>query len=80
MHVDGHHLESSYLCISTYLPVKYRVQKEDVDESSFGNVLSLCFYYDANNSAYLSSIQFSPQNRSVEFHYLRTSWMKEHNI
>jgi len=52
----------------------------DVEESSFGNVLSLCFYYDANNSVYLSNIQLSPQNRSIEFHYLRTLWMKEHII
>jgi hypothetical protein len=62
--MDGHHLESSYLCISTYPPpIKYSLHKEDVEESSFGNVLSLCFYYDANNSVYLSNIQLSPQNR-----------------
>jgi hypothetical protein len=79
--MDGHHLESSYLCISTYLPVKYRLHKEGVEESSFGNVLlSLYYYYDANNSAYLSNIQLSPQNINIEFHYLRTLWMKEHII
>jgi hypothetical protein len=80
--MDGHHLESSYLCISTYLPCQISpTQGEDVEESSFGNVLlSLYYYYDANNSAYLSNIQLSPQTISIEFHYLRTLWMKEHII
>ncbi len=81
------------LKVATYVyphicPVKYRLHKEDVEESSFGNVLlSLCYYYDANNSAYLSNIQLSPPKYKYwvslfenfmdeRTHYLRISWMK----
>jgi hypothetical protein len=65
--MDGHHLESSYLCISTYLPVKYRLHKEMLKRARLGMCCLCVFTMMPTTLCIYQTFSFPPKIEVLSF-------------